>query len=106
MKRKSPLTPQKAKNKFLKRVLSYIFTLIIISVIYFKFSLPGFVYFIIVLSLTYGLAKKYIDYRPYFKNTSSESDPLLENADLLQREPLKSKKPESLEKEWKDSDFV
>lgn len=105
MKKKTPRTPQEAKNKFLKRVLSYLFTMILISVIYLKYPLPGFAYFIIVLSLTYSLAKKYIDYRPYFKEIP-EQKKLPKNRDLLQTEAWKPKKRESLEKEWKDSDFV
>src|SRR5690625_6141900 len=57
MKKNSQFTPQQAKDKFLKKILRYAFILILISVIYLKSYLPGFVYFIIVLSLTYGLAR-------------------------------------------------
>jgi|GEM_PF-3828788 len=106
MKKNSQFTPQQAKDKFLKKILRYAFILILISVIYLKSYLPGFVYFIIVLSLTYGLAKKYIDYRPFTKKEISENNYLSENRDLLQTETWHSKKSESLEKEWKDSDFV
>src|SRR5690625_6157632 len=98
MKKNSQFTPQQAKDKFLKKILRYAFILILISVIYLKSYLPGFVYFIIVLSLTYGLAKKYIDYRPVIKKESSENKYLYKTRDLLQTETWHSKKSVILEK--------
>jgi|SRR5699024_360355 len=105
MKKRSPRTFQQAKKKFQKSVATYIFTIIMFSVFYLKFTLPGFAYFIIVLSMTYSLVKKYIDFRHNYKeNSEIEESP--EEWPVMNRESLELKRFESLEKEWKDSDFV
>lgn len=105
MKKRRALTYQQRKVKFHKSVASYIFTFILMSVLYFKFTLPGFAYFIIILSMTYSLIKKYIDLHHYHKE-NPEMEPPAEEWDLIKPENVHPRNFEPLEKEWKDSDFV
>lgn len=105
MKKRRIHTYQQRKVKFHKSVATYIFTFILMSVLYLKFTLPGFAYFIIILSMAYSLVKKYIDLRHYHKENPELEQPV-EEWDLIKPEEIRLRNFESLEKEWKDSDFV